>query len=81
MPIYAYKCDKCEYSFKLFHGIEENPGRCPACTHDSLKKQFLPTGEVKVVARDTPGKRVEKYIEETRAAVAEQMAEARKDIV
>jgi len=81
MPIYSYKCSSCEYACKLFHGVEEKPGKCPKCNNDNLTKTYLSSPAVKIVDNgSTPQKRIEKYIEETRAAVAEQLAEARKEI-
>lgn len=81
MPLYAYKCERCEYTFQLFHGINENAGKCPQCCDDSLKKVFLPNNNIKLVSnKDDAGSRVEKFIEESREVLKEQMAEARKEL-
>ena len=81
MPLYDYKCSQCDYEMKLFHGINEKPGKCSKCLNDSLKKQFLRSGNVTYInSNDTAGSRVEKFIEESREVLKEQMAEARKEI-
>ena len=81
MPLYDYKCSECQYEMKFFHGINEGIGKCPKCCRDSLKKQFLRNGNViHINGNDSAGSRVEKFIEESREVLREQMAEARKEI-
>lgn len=80
MPMYSYKCNKCEYACKLFHQIGEEPKSCPKCNSDEYKKQLNSPSNIIVNIKDTPQKRIEKFIEETRQSVAEQIAEARKEI-
>jgi len=81
MPLYAYKCTKCEYSCKLFHSTDENAGKCPNCSSDTFKKDLSQPSSIKIAsAKDTASKRVEKFIEESRESLREQMAEARKEI-
>ena len=79
MPLYAYKCNICEYSCKLFHLTDESGGNCPKCSSIEFIKQYKSPSVIKLNAKDNAQKRIEKYIEETRVAVAEQIAEARKD--
>lgn len=82
MPVYAYKCDSCQYAFRLYHGVDESPGKCARCANDSLKKQFPPSNNIRTDNGETDAKRrVEKYIEETRQAVQEQIQESRKDYI
>lgn len=81
MPLYAYKCNACEYSCKLFHLADEEAGKCPKCNADQFNKQYNSSGAVKINTNDTAQKRIERYIEETKVSIAEQIAEARKDFV
>lgn len=82
MPLYAYKCNACEYACKLFHLADEDAGKCPKCNSEEFNKQYNSSASViNTRSKDDPGRRVERYIEETRAAVAEQIAEARKDFI
>ena len=81
MPLYDYKCSECQHEMKLFHGVNEGTGKCPKCCNDSLKKQFLRNGNViHMSSNDSAGSRIEKFIEESREVLREQMAEARKEI-
>lgn len=80
MPVYSYKCKKCDYSCKIFHGINETAGKCPTCSSDEFFKQLNGSTLTIINTNDTPKQRVEKFIEETRVAVAEQIAEARKEL-
>ena len=80
MPLYDYKCSKCEYECKLFHGVDESAGKCPRCTYDTFKKQFSKPSNIVNIAKNTAQTRVEKFIEESREVLHEQMAEARKEI-
>lgn len=79
MPIYSYKCNKCEYACKLFHQIDEDPKNCPSCNSNEFKKQFIGASIKISGSSEDPRQRVEKFIEESRQALKEQMAEARKD--
>lgn len=79
MPIYEYYCQPCENKWKELHGADDKGGRCQDCGTYVNKK--LPTHTtVNINAQlSTPGQRVEKYIEETRQTVKEQVLEARRD--
>ena len=35
MPFYAYKCEKCEHAFEIFHGMEEELTSCIACESEN----------------------------------------------
>lgn len=79
MPLYAYKCEQCEYSCQFFHGIDESAGKCPKCSSNFIK-QFPANNNIKVANnKDSAGKRVEKFIEESREALKEQLSESRKE--
>lgn len=79
MPIYEYYCQMCDKKWKEMHGSEENIRSCGGCHRDC--KRNLPTNSTVKInsATSTAGQRVEKYIEETKEAVKEQLAEARRE--
>ena len=47
MPIYDYKCSKCEHQFEVIQRLSDNPVEsCPACNKKTVKKakRFSDTG-------------------------------------
>ena len=39
MPIYAYKCEKCDFTKEVIQRIADAPlVKCPNCNEDSFKK-------------------------------------------
>ena len=39
MPIYEYKCSKCEHQFEIIQRFSDNPPEsCPECGQKSIKK-------------------------------------------
>ena len=39
MPIYEYKCDKCDHQFEILQKINDEPAKtCPQCNADRLRK-------------------------------------------
>ena len=39
MPIYEYKCDKCDHQFEILQKINDVPAKtCPKCNADRLRK-------------------------------------------
>ncbi|MCF8068057.1 MAG: zinc ribbon domain-containing protein [Desulfobacterales bacterium] len=41
MPIYEYKCEKCDHSFeKLIFGNDKEKIECPECGSNRVKKQM-----------------------------------------
>ncbi len=39
MPIYEYRCDKCEHRLEILQKISDKPAtNCPECGKDSLRK-------------------------------------------
>ena len=39
MPIYEYKCERCDHQFEILQKISDKPAStCPACNADSLRK-------------------------------------------
>jgi putative FmdB family regulatory protein len=81
MPFYAYNCKSCSKTFKAFHASDEQQKSCIICKSDQLEKA-IPT--LRTVAADTSktsaGARVERFIEESRETLKEQLQEARKEI-
>jgi putative FmdB family regulatory protein len=45
MPLFEYKCEKCEEKFErlLKHDERENPQRCPKCNAKHCKKMISVT--------------------------------------
>ena len=80
MPLYDYKCEECEYAIRFFHGVDEGAGKCPRCCSAKFNKQFKQSNVVLENTKNTAQTRVEKFIEESREVLKEQMAEARKEI-
>jgi putative FmdB family regulatory protein len=80
MPTYAYRCNDCNADFKAFHGVDDKQDGCVKCSSISIQRVFLPIRTVAVAQSESSAQRVEKFIEESREALQEQMAEARKEI-
>jgi len=79
MPFYAYDCNACYKTFKAFHSPDELEEKCIICKSTSITKK-IPTVTVALPSKkDSAGSRVEKFIEESREVLQEQMKESRKD--
>lgn len=80
MPFYAYNCLTCKKTFKAFHSSEEKQEHCIICKSNTLEK-VIPTLRTVVAntSKTSAGARVERFIEESREVLGEQMAEARKE--
>lgn len=81
MPFYAYNCNNCKKTFKVFHSPEENQDKCIVCPSTDIKKIIA---TVRTISENTPktsaGARVERFIEESRETLREQLQEARKEL-
>ncbi len=69
MPIYIYKCDKCEGTFKAFHGMNDTLNECLECHHVGLIKKIpslLTSLPERDKAREAAGTRVKEAIEDNR---------------
>ena len=69
MPTYIYKCDKCNNTFKAFHGMNDILTECLDCHEiDSIHK--VPTLLTSIPERDkqqtAAGTRVKEAIEDNR---------------
>ena len=81
MPFYSYACNSCKKTFKSFHSSEENETKCIICKSSEITKT-IPTVRtvLKNNTKETAGDRIEKFIEESREVLKEQMADARKEM-
>lgn len=80
MPFYAYKCNNCNKTFKAFHSPDESQDKCIVCPSTDIQK-VMP--QIRAVVQDAPkttaGARVERFIEESRETLKQQLAESRKE--
>ena len=79
MPIYEYYCSMCNKKWKEMHSSEEENRNCDSC--NNICKRNVPSNSTVKInqSASTAGQRVEKYIEDTKEAVKEQLAEARRE--
>ena len=54
MPLYEYRCPKCEELFEIFRSLSDRdaPASCPACGFESARREFA---RVQAVVRATSG--------------------------
>jgi len=79
MPFYSYSCETCKKTFKAFHSPDEIEEKCIVCKSTNLKKIIPTVRKVDSIRNESAGSRVEKFIEESREALQQQMQESRKD--
>lgn len=80
MPFYEYYCSSCKAPFKTFHGADEKQEGCPNCNNKEITKLLASLTITKQKSKEeTSGKRVEKFIEQSRETLKEQLDEARKE--
>lgn len=82
MPLYAYKCKTCNKNFKVFHSSDETEKVCIVCSSQEIQK-LLPTLRTVATSNDASSaqSRVEKFIEESRETLKQQLQESRKDYI
>jgi putative FmdB family regulatory protein len=81
MPLYEYLCNACKQPYKTFHGADEVSTECVLCSSPEVSKKLPSLNIVESKKKTTTaGQRVEKFIEDSREALKEQLAEARKDV-
>lgn len=81
MPIYQYRCVQCEIVFKELHSSEEDGGICEKCGNQATKDVTKPTVSIiNKPSQTSAGQRVEKFIEESRQTLQEQLVDARKEL-
>jgi DnaJ-class molecular chaperone len=80
MPFYEYFCVPCKDAFKTYHGANERAESCPKCNGKEVVKSLSHVTINKPRGKEsTAGNRVEKFIEDSRETLKEQLTEARKD--
>lgn len=79
MPFYAYECGTCKKTFKAFHSPDEAEEKCIICKATNITKKIPTVTVASATKKDSAGSRVEKFIEESREVLQEQMKESRKD--
>jgi putative FmdB family regulatory protein len=81
MPFYSYSCSTCKKTFKAFHSPDEIEKKCIICKSESVSKLLPTVRNVSVKEVDnSPKDRVEKFIEESREVLKEQLRESRKEL-
>lgn len=69
MPLYVYKCEKCESTFKSFHGMNDTLNECVDCHNIGCLKK-VPSLLTSLPERDkdktAAGNRVKEAIEDNR---------------
>jgi putative FmdB family regulatory protein len=81
MPIYQYHCVECETSFKQMHAADEAGGVCDKCNKQATKD--VTKSNLSIInkpSQTSAGQRVEKFIEESREVLQEQLKDARKEL-
>lgn len=69
MPTYIYKCDKCENTFKAFHGMNDSLTECMDCHevgHVHKIPSLLSSLPERDKAKEAAGTRVKEAIEDNR---------------
>lgn len=79
MPIYQFYCNNCKLEFKQILSMDERISDCNKCGENCERKIPTSTTIKTSSSNNSPGQRVEKFIEESREALQEQMKESRKD--
>lgn len=80
MPFYSYNCDNCKKTFKSFHSPDESETKCIICKSENIKKNIPLVRSVEAKTKEqTAGSRVEKFIEESREVLKQQLEESRKE--
>lgn len=79
MPFYAYDCSVCKKTFKVFHSADELQQICIICKSTNIIKKIPTLTVTSPSKKDSAGSRVEKFIEESREVLKEQIKETRKE--
>ena len=65
MPRYVYKCNKCDESFVVVHGMTEDMDHCEVCFELNHVHRIPQMPSVKIV-KEEAGKIVREYIEDAK---------------
>ena len=77
MPRYVYKCQSCEQSFTVFHGMTEDQDHCEICGEKSCVKRIPQMPSVKIVGKKA-GQLVDDYIKDTQEELKREKEKLRK---
>ena len=70
MPLYTYRCEKCEHIFDVFHAMSENHSECESCKETDCIER-LPPEFISRLNKDKKdakvGSLVESHIKEARS--------------
>ena len=80
MPIYQYSCGSCAATWKEMHGADDAGGFCSKCGIAGQRKLPEKTTYTVTTRDNTPGQRVEKFIEESRETLKQQKEEATREL-
>lgn len=78
MPIYCYKCEKCEIVFETMHSIKEKLEDCKGCSSKKTLTRIPPImSKAKVSSKKKAGSVVKKYIKDTKGDIRKEKEEMR----
>ena len=76
MPIYSYKCLKCECVFEMFHSMSETPNVCKRCKAEGHLQKQVPRGintpKAGNVGKPKAGSLVNQYLKDVKQEVKEE---------
>lgn len=78
MPTYIYKCEKCESTFKAFHGMNDVLTECIECHHiGGINKvpSLLTSLPERDKTKEAAGMRVKEAIEDSRKLLLDSQQE------
>lgn len=68
MPVYTYKCNECSEVYEKFHSIKIRLMDCILCSAESSLER-IPSNIASVIYKNSDGKIVREYIEDTKSEV------------
>ena len=71
MPVYCYKCKECDSEFEVRHSMSYESQTCTFCGSINVFRipKEINTKPLSSTSLRTPGKIVDKYIEETKETI------------
>jgi putative FmdB family regulatory protein len=77
MPRYVYKCQSCEESFTVFHGMSEDQEHCEICGAVGTVKRIPQMPSVKIMSQKA-GQLVDEYIQDTKEELKREKEKLKK---
>ena len=78
MPIYCYKCEKCEVVFETMHSMKDKLEDCKECSSKNTLVRMPPiVSKAKVSSKKKAGDIVKKFIEDTKNDVRKEKKDMR----